>query len=85
MSVSAARLERQARRLRTAQEAVSLAAELGCEVAPHPELPGVVEARSPLPGIWLLAGTADEVRAEVRACGMREWLGMLGTLAQRAA
>lgn len=66
--------------LRDGCEAAVLAAELGCEVTPHPALAGVVEARDPAPGLWLLAGTPDEVRTEVRRHGMREWLGQLGTL-----
>jgi DNA-binding CsgD family transcriptional regulator len=64
-----------------AAAAAVLAAELGCEVAPHPQLAGVVEARHPAPGLWLLAGTPGEIRAEVRAALLREWLAMLGTLA----
>ena len=85
MNVTAAWVQARARQLRAAQEAGRLAAELGCEVTPHPELAGVVEARCPVPGVWLLAGTPDEVRAEVRRHGMRQWLAVLGTLADEAA
>lgn len=46
--------------------AAELAAELGCEVTPHPLLKGVVEARSPVPGVWVLVGTPGEILAEVR-------------------
>lgn len=46
--------------------AADLTAELGCDVTLHPVLAGVVEAWSPAPGVWLLVGTPDEVRAEVR-------------------
>lgn len=61
-----------------AAEAGRLAAELGCEVEPHPVLPGVVEARDPVPGVWLLAGTPDEVRAAARREGLLAWLRVLG-------
>ncbi|HXJ26560.1 MAG TPA: hypothetical protein VNH17_12705 [Streptosporangiaceae bacterium] len=46
--------------------AAELAAELGCEVTPHPLLAGVVEARSPVPGVWVLVGTPEEIRDEVQ-------------------
>ncbi len=52
--------------MNAAAEARCLAAELGCEVTPHPLLDGVVEARDPAPGVWLLAGTPGEIRAEMR-------------------
>jgi hypothetical protein len=60
-------------------EADKLAGELGCEVTVHPELAGVVEARG-LPGVWLLAGSPEKVRAGGRKAQMREWLACLGTL-----
>lgn len=60
--------------------AAQLSAELGCEVTPHPVLAGVVEARNPSPGVWLLAGPPGEVRAETRAALLREFLACLGAL-----
>lgn len=66
-------------RLRDRFEADRLAAELGCEVTPHPELAGRVEAWNALPGLRLVSGIPAEVRAEVRRCGLREWLSVLGS------
>jgi hypothetical protein len=70
-----------------AAEAGQLAAELGCEVIPHPVLPGVIEAHRPAPGVFVIAGTPESVRAQahadqrvVRAAKLREWLPFLGTL-----
>ena len=63
-----------------AARAAELAAELGCEVTPHPILAGRVEARDPVPGIYVLVGAPGEVRAEARRCGLLAWLGCLGTL-----
>jgi hypothetical protein len=63
-------------------EAARLADELGCEVDAHPLRPGVVVARKPTPAVWLLEGPPEEVRTEVRAAMLREFLACLGTLAQ---
>jgi hypothetical protein len=78
--VTAALVTVQAGRILGQFQAVRLAAELGCEVAPHPELAGLVEAPNPAPGIRLLVGTADEIRAEARAALLRQRLACLGTL-----
>lgn len=80
MTATVGSLGAAAQRMRDRLEAHRLAAELGCEVTPHPELPGIVEARGPAEGIWLLAGTPVKVRAAARAAQMREWLACLGTL-----
>jgi hypothetical protein len=80
VTVTAAALAGQAQRMRDQFEADRLAAELGCEVTPRPGLPGIVEAREPAEGVWLLAGTPEKVRAAGRAALMREWLACLGTL-----
>ncbi len=61
-------------------EAARLTDELGCEVEAHPLRPGVVVVRKPAPGVWLLEGPPGEVRAEVRAAMLREFLACLGTL-----
>jgi hypothetical protein len=53
VTVSAASLAAEAQRMRGQLEAHWLAAELGCEVTPHPELRGIVEARGPAQGVWL--------------------------------
>jgi hypothetical protein len=79
----AAEVAAEAGRMREQFEADTLAAELGCEVTPHPGWSGVVEARDPAPGLWLLTGTPDEVRAEARRCGLLQWLAVLGTQGQR--
>lgn len=79
MSVAAAWAARRRGRV----EADCLAAELGCEVTPHPERPGVVEARGPSPGVYVLVGTPAEVRAAGREGQLRQWLAVLGTLAGR--
>jgi DNA-binding CsgD family transcriptional regulator len=79
-TVTAAWVTAEAERLRRQIEADSLAAELGCEVTPHPCFAGLFEARDPAPGVWLLSGTPDEIRAEWRAAWMREWLPRLGEL-----
>jgi hypothetical protein len=71
VNVTGAWVTTEIRRMRGEFEAARLAAELGCEVTPHPELAGRVEARDPLPGLWLVIGTPDEVRAEVRRFGAR--------------
>jgi hypothetical protein len=85
----AARVAAEAQRMRDGLEARSLARELGCEVTAHPELAGRVEAWDPLPGLTLLIGTPDEVRAEVVACRaedrarlLRLWLSVLGSQGQ---
>lgn len=49
-----------------ARAAAELAAELRCEVSRHPLLDGVVEARDPVPGVWVLVGTPEEILAEVQ-------------------
>jgi hypothetical protein len=54
-------------------EADQLAAELGCEVIPAPARAGAVVARRPLPSIWMLIGTPDEIRAEVRRVREAAW------------
>ena len=51
-------------RLRNRIAAARLSAELGCEVTPNPDFPGTFDARDPAPGVWLLTGTLDELRAE---------------------
>lgn len=81
MTVTAAWLEAETERMRDQLEADHLAAELGCEVTPHPRFAGLFEARDPTPSVWLLSGTADEIRQEWRATLMREWLPYLGKLA----
>lgn len=78
MNVTAAWLERRARLLRGVSDADALGRELGCEVTPHPELAGRVEAWDPLPGLRLVIGTPGEVRDGVREHGLREWLSVLG-------
>lgn len=84
MSLTAAWVAAAAQRMRGQLEADRLAAELGCEVSQHPELRGIVEARSPAEGVWILAGTPDSVRAGARAAQMRQWLGQLGSLHRTA-
>jgi hypothetical protein len=42
-----------------------LSREIGCEVTLHPMLRNVFEAWKPLPGVWLMAGSAAEIKAEV--------------------
>ena len=91
MNVTAAWLAAETERMRDQFEADHLAAELGCEVTAHPRFAGVFEARNPAPGIWLLTGTPDEIRAEVartakaartaavaRRAGLLEWLTVAG-------
>jgi hypothetical protein len=80
VTITAAWLAAEAERMRDQLEADRLAAELGCEVTLDPRFVGVFEARDPAPGVWLLSGTPDEIRAEWRAAWMREWLPCLGTL-----
>lgn len=69
--------------MRDRLEAGVLAGELGCQVTPHPELAGRVEAWGPLPGWHLLIGTPQEVReavtAELRRRGLLGWLNVLGS------
>jgi hypothetical protein len=83
VTVTAAWLATEAQRMRGQLEAHWLAAELCCEVTPHPKLSGIVEARRSAEGVWLLAGTSAKVRAAARAAQMREWLACLGTLGAR--
>jgi hypothetical protein len=85
--LTALRIERGHRRF----IADRLSAEIGCEVSPHPMLKATFEARDPLPGVWLLAGTPDEIRAEVRRVRaevrrgwMLVWLSSLGSLSRPA-
>jgi DNA-binding CsgD family transcriptional regulator len=66
--------------MRDELEAEMLAAELGCEVIPHPYFNGRFDARDPAPGVWLLSGTPDEIRAEWRRAWLQHWLTCLGTL-----
>jgi hypothetical protein len=80
LNVTAAWVAAEAARMRGQHEARLLADELGCEVTPHPERPGVVEAREPSPGVYVLVGTPAEVRAAGREAQLREWLAVLGTL-----
>ncbi|HEY0935869.1 MAG TPA: hypothetical protein VGD91_19285 [Trebonia sp.] len=70
-------------RLRDKFAADRLAAELGCEVTAHPRLAGRVEAWDPLPGLRLVTGTPEDVRAEVRRDGLRGWLAVLGRQGQQ--
>jgi hypothetical protein len=67
-----------ARRMRNRIAAARLSAELGCEVTPNPDFPGTFDARDPAPGVWLLTGTLDELRAETRRAGLLAWLAVLG-------
>jgi hypothetical protein len=83
MNVTAAGVAAQAEWLRDKLEADDLGAELGCEVIPHPALAGIVEACCPVPGVWLLAGTPGEVRAEARRVGLLGWLAVLGNQRDR--
>jgi hypothetical protein len=64
-------------------EADRLTADLGCEVTPHPRFTGIFDARDPAPGVWLLSGTPEELRAEWRTAWLREWLKHLGALKPR--
>jgi hypothetical protein len=65
-------------RLRNRIAAARLAAEFSCDLIPNPDFAGTFDARDPLPGLWLLTGTPDEIRAEVRRHELREWLAVLG-------
>jgi hypothetical protein len=47
-------------------EADRLAGELGCEVTPNPYFVDHFDVRG-LPGVWLMTGRPDEIRAEA-AC-----------------
>jgi DNA-binding CsgD family transcriptional regulator len=78
--VTAGQLTAEAGRMRDQLEARMLRDELGCEVTPHPRFIGIFDAREPAPGVWLLTGTPDELRAEWRAAWLRESLKHLGTL-----
>ena len=80
MSATAAAVAAQAEWLRDQLEADRLAAELGCEVTLHPHFTGRFEARDAAPGLWLVCGTPDEIRAEWRKAWLREWLPYLGSL-----
>jgi DNA-binding CsgD family transcriptional regulator len=80
MTVTAASVAAEAEWLPDQLEAGRLAAELGCEVTPHPRFAGRFEARDAAPGVWLLSGMPDEIRAEWRKAWLREWLTRLGTL-----
>ena len=80
MTVPAAQVAAQARWMRGQLEAGRLAAELGCEVIPHPCVSGRFEARDPAPGVWLLCGTPDEIRAAWRQAWLQQWLACLGSL-----
>ena len=51
--------------------------------ARDPQLAGRVEAWNPLPGLRLVIGTPDAVRAEVRRDGLRGWLAVLGRQGQQ--
>ena len=84
MNVTAGSVAAAAQRMRGQLEADRLAAELGCEVSPHPGLRGIVEARNPAENVWILAGTPDSVRAGARAAQLRQWLGQLGSLHRTA-
>jgi hypothetical protein len=83
VTVTAAALVAEAERMRDQFEADCLAAEIGCEVTLHPRFAAVFVVRKPAPGLWLLAGTPDEIRAEWRAAWLRAWLGVLGTQGPR--
>lgn len=80
------RVAAEAQKMRDGLEAGMLAGDLGCEVTPHPELAGRVEAWDPLPGWHLLIGTPQEVRravtAELRCRGLLMWLNVLGSQGQ---
>ena len=78
MNVTAEWLARQARLLRGVSDADALGRELGCEVTPHPDLVGRVEAWHPLPGLHVMVGTPGEVRDGVREHGLLLWLAVLG-------
>jgi hypothetical protein len=82
VNVTAAWLAAETERMRDQFEADRLAAELGCKVTLHPRFVGLFEARDAAPGVWLLSGTADEIRAEWRAAWLRVWLGVLGSQGQ---
>ena len=56
-------MNRAALRALARREAEALAAELGCEVAAFPAIPGSVEARNPVPGLVSVIGQPEEVRA----------------------
>jgi DNA-binding CsgD family transcriptional regulator len=83
VTVTAEQLAAEAEWMRDQLEANRLAAELGCEVISHPLRAGIFDARGPAPGVWLLSGTPDELRAEWRTAWLREWLKYLGTLKPR--
>jgi hypothetical protein len=78
VTVSAEQLAAEAEWLRDQAEADRLAAELGCEVAPHPRYAGVFEVDDRELGLVLLSDAPDEIRAEVRRHGLLAWLAVLG-------
>jgi hypothetical protein len=80
VAVTGVWLAAETERIRNQFEAYRLAAELGCEVISHPRRAGIFDVRDPAPGVWLLSGTPDELRAEWRAVWLREWLKCLGKL-----
>jgi hypothetical protein len=68
VTVTAAWLAAETEWMRDQFEAARLSAELGCEVTPNPHFAGVFDARDPAPGVWLLTGTPEEIRAETAPC-----------------
>jgi DNA-binding CsgD family transcriptional regulator len=80
VTVTAAEIAAEAQWMRDQAEADRLADELGCEVTLHLRFAAVFEACDLAPGVWLVSGTPDEIRAEWRAAWMREWLPFLGKL-----
>jgi DNA-binding transcriptional regulator YhcF (GntR family) len=96
VTVTAAEVAAETEWMRDRFEAGCLAADLGCEVTAHPRFAGVFEARDPAPGVWLLTGRPEEIRAEVarvgeaararavaRRAGLLEWLTVSGTQGPR--
>ena len=78
MTVTAASVAAEAEWLRDQAEARQLAAELGCEVTPHPRFAGVFEVDDRELGLYLQSGEPGEIRAEVRRHGLLVWLAVLG-------
>jgi hypothetical protein len=72
VTTTAASVAAEAEWLRDSLDALALAAELRCEVALHPSFAGIVEAFRPAPGIYVLVGTPEEIRAEVRRQDQQE-------------